>query len=269
MNDLAGKMKDLAENRKLKIVYEIFIAILAFVAVVLAVMDFSGMISVEEDFTFYLIDTGILLIFTADYFVRLGISKNKKVFFKENIIDLISIIPFSSIFRIFRMFRLFRLIQVVRFVKILKLIKILSFVKRFTSKSKKFVYTNGFVYMMYFTLATIILGAIGIYFAEKDQTINSFQDAIWWSFVTASTVGYGDISPKTTLGRLIAVILMIIGIGFIGMLTGTIATYFVKKVDDVNEIKEEDKVENTLDVSELNADEIDDVVKYIEFLKSK
>ncbi|WP_040428655.1 potassium channel family protein [Acetivibrio cellulolyticus] len=262
-------MKDFAKNKKLIILYEIFIAVLALVAVVMAIMDFTGIISIESSTEFYLIDTSILIIFAVDYFVRLGISKNKKAFFKENIIDLIAIIPFSSIFRIFRMFRLFRIVQFVRFVKILKVFRILSFVKRFSSKSKKFVYTNGFVYVIYFTLITIILGAIGIYFAEKNNTINSFQDAIWWSFVTASTVGYGDISPKTTLGRIIAVILMLVGIGFIGMLTGTIATYFVKKVDNSNKTKDEIKEEDMIGLSDLNTDEINEVMKYIEFLKSK
>ena len=81
-----------------------------------------------------------------------------------------------------------------------------------------------------------------------------FFDAIWWSFVTTTTVGYGDISPSTNIGRLIAAILMIIGIGLIGSLTSTITTYFInagkKTVDDTkidmcmvlfNELNEEEK----------------------------
>ncbi len=59
-------------------------------------------------------------------------------------------------------------------------------------------------------------------YAEK----MTFLDALWWSFVTCTTVGYGDISPSSMLGRIVAVLLMLFGIGLIGMLTGSITTYF-------------------------------------------
>jgi voltage-gated potassium channel len=63
----------------------------------------------------------------------------------------------------------------------------------------------------------------------------SFGDALWWSIVTTTTVGYGDISPATPIGRIIAIILMIFGIGMIGMLTGTITTYFTNKAPQKNQ----------------------------------
>jgi len=53
-------------------------------------------------------------------------------------------------------------------------------------------------------------------------------DGIWWSVVTSTTVGYGDLSPVTPIGRGLAVVLMIVGIGTIGMITGSIATYFIE-----------------------------------------
>lgn len=59
--------------------------------------------------------------------------------------------------------------------------------------------------------------------------INSYGDGLWWSIVTTTTVGYGDISPASVGGRVIAVVLMLVGIGLIGMLTGSITTYFVKE----------------------------------------
>ncbi len=58
---------------------------------------------------------------------------------------------------------------------------------------------------------------------------------LWWSIVTATTVGYGDISPSTGLGRLIALILMATGIGLLGMITGSIATYFIKPETELPE----------------------------------
>ncbi len=55
----------------------------------------------------------------------------------------------------------------------------------------------------------------------------TFSDALWWNMVTTTTVGYGDISPETPGGRILAGILMIVGIGFLGMVTGSVATCFV------------------------------------------
>lgn len=67
----------------------------------------------------------------------------------------------------------------------------------------------------------------------------NFADGLWWSFVTVTTVGYGDLSPSTNAGRIIASILMLVGIGFIGMLTGTISTYFIKRKEKNTSIKNE------------------------------
>ncbi len=60
-----------------------------------------------------------------------------------------------------------------------------------------------------------------------EPSMETYADALWWSMVTATTVGYGDISPETGIGRLIALILMVFGIGLLGMITGSIATYFL------------------------------------------
>lgn len=62
-----------------------------------------------------------------------------------------------------------------------------------------------------------------------------FIDSIWWAVVTTTTVGYGDISPHTPLGRVAAILLMFLGIGFIGILTSTITEYFNSEKDKQNE----------------------------------
>jgi len=73
------------------------------------------------------------------------------------------------------------------------------------------------------------LAAFGIYAVERgeNKSIQTLGDAFWWAVVTTTTVGYGDVSPVTTEGRLIAVGLMIVGIGFIGVLTATITSFFL------------------------------------------
>jgi len=60
-----------------------------------------------------------------------------------------------------------------------------------------------------------------------NSAIQSVGDAFWWAIVTTTTVGYGDVSPVTTEGRIIAVALMFVGIGFIGVFTATITSFFL------------------------------------------
>ena len=169
---------------------------------------------------FSVVDTGILVIFAVDYFTRLFIAEDKKVFVKTNKADLIAIIPFSSVFRVFRVARLARL---ARLSRINRLVRAGVWIGKFRLKLLAFVKTNGLIYMITLTIIMVAGGALGIYLFEG----MSFSDGIWWSFVTTTTVGYGDISPESLGGRIVAAILMLVGIGFIGMLTGTIATYFL------------------------------------------
>lgn len=169
---------------------------------------------------FEVIDVMIWIIFCLDYFVRLLISKNKMIFIRKNIIDLLSIIPFNAMFKILRVTRL---IKFTRLINVFKGTRMLVLINKFQYRTKKFLKTNNLSYGIYFVAIVILLGAIGISIVEEI----SFGNALWWSFVTATTVGYGDVIPQTLGGRLIAVFLMIIGIGFVGLLTATIATFFL------------------------------------------
>lgn len=116
----------------------------------------------------------------------------------------------------------------------------------------------------------IFLGAIGIYITEKGITVNNFQDAIWWSFVTSTTVGYGDISPSTQFGRVIAALLMLTGIGTIGMVTSSISVYFIWFDNSKVEINDGEIFENLQkQIETLTNDEAVETLNYINYLKTK
>lgn len=250
-------------KKSIKIIYEVIFIILAIIAVTLALLDITETINLSKNIFLYYVDMSILIIFTIDYFIRLFISKNKLLFIKLNILDLIAIIPFSALFKVFRLCKLFKIVKLAKLTKITRLTKVIVLCNKISKKLSTFVNTNGFIYVLIFTIVIILIGSIGIYVCEKGQTINTFSDAIWWSFVTATTVGYGDISPVTTIGRIIAALLMLIGIGTIGMLTGTIATYFINKKQP--SIKNNSQI---LDLSELSEDDYNKIISYVEFVKS-
>jgi voltage-gated potassium channel len=85
--------------------------------------------------------------------------------------------------------------------------------------------------------ATLFIGAwLALLFEENaaGSNIHSYPDALWWAIVTVTTVGYGDRYPVTEGGRLVATVLMLLGIGLIGVLTATVASVFVKEHTDAN-----------------------------------
>ena len=236
-------------------IYNITIFILCVVSVTFAILDFSkGLTPVQA-----LIDNIVYWIFVSDYIVRFVIAKKKKTFFKENVLDLIAIIPVNSAFRIFRMLKLTRLLRFSRFTKLVKLFRIGSVSARMMVKVKRFLNTNGFIYVLMLSGTLVIAGTIGMMYLEQ----MSFSDALWWSFVTATTVGYGDLSPATTAGRVIACVLMIVGIGMIGSLTSTITSFFLQRAEDSK--KPRIDTAKTADVEQFSlknpADEMDEFVK--------
>ena len=85
--------------------------------------------------------------------------------------------------------------------------------------------------------ATLFLGAwLVLLFEEnaKGSNIHNYPDALWWAIVTVTTVGYGDRFPVSAGGRAVAVVLMLVGIGLIGVLTATVASVFIKEHTDAN-----------------------------------
>jgi voltage-gated potassium channel len=83
------------------------------------------------------------------------------------------------------------------------------------------------VYVGTLSVLIILAGGGGIALLEPETAHGGFLDGIWWAIVTASTVGYGDIAPVTFLGRAIAVVLMLTGVGLISTLAASITTHFI------------------------------------------
>ncbi len=214
---------------KISAIYNTFIIILTLTSIALCILDLYGTISLSL-MPYKVVDSLILIIFVIDYIVRFLLSKNRTEFFKENIFDLIAIFPFNSafsMFRISRLSRIFRLSKIYKIAKFTRFIRLFGFTGTIKKKVSKFLHTNGLLNMIYSCMVLIVISASMVMCVEKDAFSN-ISDALWWSIVTCTTVGYGDFYPSTFIGRIIATMLMLFGIGLMGMLTSAITSYFAE-----------------------------------------
>ena len=191
--------------------YNVVIALLAIISIILVILDYSSVINLST-FPYVVIDNTILIIFAIDYFTRLLTAENKFKFFKTHLLDLLAIIPFNTIFSFFRFARALRVVRLSRAFRLTRLAGITGILQE---RAKKFLHRGGLIYYLWLSVILIII-ASAIYFLAEGA---SYSDSIWWAIVTATTVGYGDISPHTLMGRIAAILLMFNGIGLIGALT--------------------------------------------------
>jgi len=166
------------------------------------------------------IDNTICVFFFAEFCVRFYKAENKLAFMKWGWIDLISSVPAVSYLRAGRILRLIRLLRLIRAFRSTQM-----FVKYvFRNKAK-----GAFTSVTLLAILLIIFSSIAILQVEKDpnSNIKSAEDAIWWAYVTITTVGYGDKYPVTMEGRIIAAVLMTAGVGLFGTFTAYVSSWFV------------------------------------------
>lgn len=248
-------------KQKLEKFYDVATGVLALFAVSLAIIDIDRGLNEWQQTA----DNAVLAIFAVDYVARLCIAKNKKVFFKENIFDLVAIFPFSSFFRAFRVVRL---VKLAKLVKLSKMSRLVSYSLRLSKRVRSFLDTNGFKYVLALSCGLVAVGGVAIHFAEGME----LSDGFWWAFVTTTTVGYGDISPSTAPGRAIAIILMITGIGLIGSLTSTITSFFLNLKPEKPEQKDEivlAVLAQLEDFEKLSNEDIDRICEILQTYKKK
>lgn len=166
------------------------------------------------------IDDIICVFFLFEFCLRFYQARSKWGFMKWGWIDLISSIPALPFLRAGRALRLIRLLRIMRAFRSTK--HLIRYV--FESRVK-----GTFTVVSIIAVLMILFSSIAILQVEDqpNSNIKSAEDALWWSYVTITTVGYGDKYPVTTEGRLIAAVLMTVGVGLFGTFTGFLASWFV------------------------------------------
>lgn len=216
------------ESRRITTLYELMMMLLSIVSVVLALMlmikDLEpGVQRLLRSFD--LIVCGVFFLAFVSGFWR---ADNKWQYTKAHWFDLAAAIPFSE------SLRLLRVVQVYRVIRILYLTKG-RFDFRFVSRLG-----NTVAGLLLLELLIIFIGSFVVFYLETglpNAPITEPEEAIWWALVTVSTVGYGDFYPITDVGRLAASVLIVIGVGNYGLLSGYFAQQFLGRDEEEEELR--------------------------------
>lgn len=167
-------------------------------------------------------DLFVCAIFFADFVRSLIVASNRTQYLvRWGWLDLISSIPTVDVLRWGRAARVFRIIRVLRGARAARLLGQFTLERRASS--------SFWAALLVAILATIF-GGIAILHLETAAGVNikGGSDALWWAFVTVTTVGYGDHYPVTGAGRAVAALLMLVGIGLFGTFTAYVASWFLE-----------------------------------------
>jgi voltage-gated potassium channel len=167
------------------------------------------------------LDTLVCILLLTDFAIRFKRAESKLSFLKWGWIDLIASIPNLPVLRIGR------LVRVLRIIRLLRAIRATHKISSLILKDK---IQTGVASVILTSFLLIMFCSIGILICEQpnpNTSIKTAGDAIWWSVSTFTTVGYGDVYPITTEGRILAMFLMVSGIGLFGILSGLAASFFV------------------------------------------
>ena len=177
-------------------------------------------------------------LLAAELVVRFARAPDKWTFVRHHPLDLASVA-----------------LPVLRPLRLLRVLTLLNVVNRYAGSSLR---GRVGAYLVGSVTLIVLMASLAVLDAERGGSgpIQSFGDAVWWSLETIATVGYGDMFPVSTEGRFVAVGLMLCGIGVLGVVTGSFATWLVERVRDIEDDLEEgasDLEHLRLEIAQLRA----------------
>jgi len=194
---------------------EKFFVGLSLIFIAILIIPLAHPLSGKTKDSLQVVDYVIWGLFAFDYIFKFSIATNKKHFAKSHLLEL-----FIVIIPALRPLRLVRLIPIVGF---------------FLNYSQKNLAGKLVHYVSLITVVVTVPAAIITYQIERNANganIKTFGDAIWWSITTIFTVGYGDRFPVTGLGKVMATLVMLSGISLVGVITASIASWFVRSDEE-------------------------------------
>lgn len=200
---------------RLNLGYEIFVAAASILSVVNLLLIYIPRVDPNAVQVVFTINSFLTLLFIYDFGIRLYRAPDRSWYFIRDYgwADLFAIVPF------FRVLRLFRIMKAYRLVRRHGLRSLLDFLH--TNRAETALYT-----IVFSAILIIEMGSYLVLIAESgspEATITTASDAMWWSYVTITTVGYGDMYPVTYYGRMVGILVMTVGVAVFATFAGYVS----------------------------------------------
>ena len=229
--------------------YDLVIGILAIFSLIVLIPIYFGNLAPQDVAVLNYLEYALCLVFLFDFFRSLRRAQDKGGYFFRGggWLDLLGSIPISAfaIFRVARLFRIVRLLQKMGGGELQHM-----FTRQLAQST--LLFTLVVALLLIFTIAWLVLL---VEQGAPNANIKNYHEAVWWAFVTITTVGYGDYYPVTGWGQSFAVILMFFGLGIIGVLSSYLSSTFISRrrrrrerregVNEQEQVTEADQNEDT------------------------
>lgn len=220
------------DNTRQGKIFDISLLILITISVGLLMIETIPLVNLKYHKVFYTAEFFITVIFTIEYVLRIACIKDKReyIFSLIGIIDFLSIIPFylSLFFPVIHyigMLRMFRMLRIFRIFNLADYMHDGQFIVTALKESSRKIY----IFMLFIIIFIIIIGSLMFLIEGGKNGFSSIPQSIYWAVVTITTVGYGDISPATPVGKLLSIVVMLCGYSIIAVPTGIVTSEFRKQ----------------------------------------
>ena len=220
--------------------FDVVLLVAIIASVITVMLESVEAINKPYHHIFVILEWFFTILFTIEYGLRLYAVRSKIKYATSfyGIIDLLSILP-TYLSLLFTGSQYLLVIRALRLLRVFRIFKLGQYMKEadIIANALKASRTKISVFILFVLILVTIMGSI-MYLveSEKNSDFTSIPRSIYWAIVTLTTVGYGDISPTTTLGQFLSSIVMILGYAVIAVPTGIVSAEFIKDYKEVNSI---------------------------------
>ncbi len=248
-------------DTKLGKLFDLVLLLLILLSTLIVMMESVQIFDAKLHLLFVILEIIITAFFTVEYVLRILTIKNKKayIFSFFGIIDFLAILPFylSLFFPITKYFLILRMLRMLRVFRIFNLLDFMNdgyFIVRALKHSSRKIY----IFLLFLVIFCVIVGSLMFMVEGHREGFESIPQSIYWAVVTVTTVGYGDVSPGTPLGKFLSVLLMLAGYSIIAVPTGIVTAEMRNKRQNLEKV-----------CGRCGNDDIDDDARYCKICGEK